>query len=532
MKGSASAAVVVAIVLATGTVALWLAMSRSNVSQVARIAEAESYAARSQLVRNIDAVFNALRSVRTFWDAYGHLPREQWSSDAGIEFEHFEGIDMIVWDDPERDIRYVRTPEKPAFDYRPDDDEWAAYQELVGIARVSGSSGIIGPLMRDESYEFIVVAAEDGEASRLAARIDMTAMLSHFFEDESPGFAVQVHAADELIFERGTPAPDAPEAWVRSGLIRSTFGSLWRVTHLPTRTMVDSYSTNAIDLSLLLGLFVAVLMGTLTFENGRARSRAYAAERAERQIGEINRDLETIVANRTRELAARTTDLQTLTDSVAHDLRNPLNVLAVNIELLEDELASAGDAGERQKILDRMTPCISQMSEVLDRLLDLSTLANTTFERTTVDMQALTNDIYEDLIATETGSEVDFHVDDLPPANADETLTHIVLLNLLSNALKYSQGCDERRIRVGCERTDAETIYFVRDNGIGFDENQAEKIFNAFTRLDEDGDQDGIGLGLMLVRKVISRHAGRIWASGEPGKGATFYFTLEAAPAG
>lgn len=525
MKASTVAAFVLSGVLALGTVLLWMAMREANEQQVARLAEAESYASRSQLVRNVDTLLGALRSVRLFWQAYGHQPVEQWSSDAGIELDHFSGISMILWNDPVRDIRYVRTQDKPVLDYRPGDEEWASYVELRNLAQRVQSAGIIGPRPLDDGgFEFIIIVAAGEDSGQLAARVNVGRMLDNFLADESPGFAIQVHAADQLIYERGEASPDAPEDWVRTGMIRNDFGTVWEVTHLPTNAMLDSYSRTAIDLTLLLGLVVAILMGTLTYENSRARSRAEAAERAEMAVIEVNRNLEDIVEHRTLELKARTTDLQTLTDSVAHDLRNPLNVLAVNIELLEDELDPSDNT--QQNVLRRISPCIEQMTEVLDRLLDLSTLANSTFERESVDMGSLVQDTWDDLMATEEDQDVTLELQTLPAADADETLTKVLVLNLLSNALKYSRGVENRVVQVGSQPAGTGAIYFVRDNGVGFDDEQSDKIFNAFTRLDEDSEQDGIGLGLMLARKVILRHEGRIWAEGKSGEGATFFFAL------
>lgn len=518
----------VAAVLGAATIMLWISMERSAVRQVARIAEAESYVARSQLVRNIDTVLAALRSVRTYWVAFGHLPQDQWATDAGIELEHLSGIDVILWDDPTGDARYMYTPDRPTFSYRPDENEWASYGELLETARNFKGAGIIGP-MRKSGGDFqmiVIVSGRDLQSGRLVAIIDIDRMLDRFLHDESAGVAVEVFSGDELIYQRGSADPAAPEEWVRGGLIRSSFGTLWRVVHSPTTDMLEYYSAHGTPLILILGLLVAFLMGTLTFENGRARNRAKVAELAEARVSELNRNLEALVADRTKELSARTADLQTLTDSVAHDLRNPLNVLAVNIELLEDSIGPSADSQERRKILERLSPCINQMTDVLDRLIGLSTLANATFERRHIDMKKLVQTVIDDVSATEPDPAVTFEVGDLPAADADRTLTHVLILNLIGNALKYTRDCGHRYVHVGHDVQGDEVIYFIKDNGIGFDADQAEKIFTAFTRLDENSERDGIGLGLTLAKRVIARHGGRIWAESESGKGATFFFVL------
>ena len=457
------------------------------------------------------------------------MPRDQWASDAGVELEHFSGIDLIVWSDPSDEVRFARTPENPRFDYRPGDEEWQSYVELVTRARQVVGNRMLGPFERDDGskyLEIVVAGRNPGDAATLAAIVDVGRMFDAFLTEESPGFAVQVFADDELLYSRGTAdAGDAPESWTRDGLIRSSFGTLWRVVHLPTADMVDSFSSPAVDLSLLLGLIVAVLLGTLVYENGRARTRAFAAERAEARVSDLNRALEHLVEYRTKELAERSADLQTLTDSVAHDLRNPLNNMSVNIQLLEEQFA-AELGPEGKTVLERLPPCIGQMTDVLDRLLGLSTVANATFERERVSMKDLAESTFADLAAVEPSIPVNFIVGEIPDADADPTLTHILLTNLLSNALKYSRESVDRTIRVEAMQAGNETIYSVSDNGIGFRAGQAERIFDAFERGTDNHAEEGLGLGLTLARKVVSRHEGRIWAVSEPGEGATFFFTL------
>ncbi|MDX1480997.1 MAG: ATP-binding protein [Woeseiaceae bacterium] len=521
-------AVIVGLVLSVGTIALWANLVESNEQQVARIAEAESYAARSQLIRNFDTLLAALRGVRIYWYAFGHLPEDQWASDAGVELEHFEGIRMILWDDPQRGIRYVRTDENPTFNYRPGDEEWASYQELLERARSAENDVVLGPFRNNGRYELeiVVTGRADDRTGKLAAIVDIDRMLDAFLVDESPGFAIRIFDGDVEIYARGEPARDSPESWIREGRIRSSFDTLWLVRHLPTRDMLRSFSTPGVDLTLLLGLIVAVLMGSLIFENHRARSRAVAAEIAEAKVNEMNRSLEDVVERRTRMLAERTSDLQTLADSVAHDLRNPLNTLSVNIELLEDSLEETADDDVRTTI-GRLSPCIDQMTGVLDRLLGMTTVAYSTFERVPLNMNELVEEIGEDLRASDSGPPIELVVADLPQAMADRTLTEILLINLLGNALKYTRNKPRREISVDADIEDGVTVYRVSDNGVGFDEKQAERIFEAFTRLDDADTSEGIGLGLSLARKVIARHKGRIWAESSPGEGAMFCFTLE-----
>jgi signal transduction histidine kinase len=515
------------LLLGLGTIGLWSSLQRTNEEQVARIAEAESYAARSQLVRNVETMLTAMQNTRAYWSTFGHLPKDQWAADAGVELDHFKGIEMILWDDPDHNVRYARTKENPRFDYVPGDEEWHSYQKLLARARGASGYHLLGPFTSGtgaQTYEIVLAGVGSGNSGVLLALVDVDAMLGAFLADESPGFAVHVETGDVTIYERGEPARKAPQSWNRSGQIRLSFGPLWTVAHKPTDDMVETFKSPEIDLALLLGLVISALIATLIFENGRSKSRAMAAEIAETKIGELNRDLERQVRERTEELEQRNSDLQMLTDSVAHDLRNPLNSISVNTQLLEfvhsEKLGEDGMA-----VLRRVLPNVHQMLVVLDRLQGLSRIANSTFEREQIKMRDLVISIANDLKAAEPVPPIRIDVRDLPDVHADKKLVEILLVNLLGNAFKYTRHCESRRIIVDASVVGGETVYSVEDNGVGFDPGEAVVIFDAFVRLDKTSNQ-GAGLGLTLAKRVVLRHGGRIWAVGRPGEGAVFNFTL------
>jgi signal transduction histidine kinase len=528
-------ALFVVVTVAIGTFALWSALSRGNEQQIARIAEAESYAARSQLIRSTEALISALHNIRTYWTANGRLEPARWPGAEGIEMTSLAGVTLLLWDDPVSGTRFLRTPESRGFTYRPTDEEWERFGSLTGRARSLEQNAIVGPYEAADGsawFEVYLVAKDEGVSGHLVALVDARQALERMLLDVSPGYAIRVVAKDMVLYERGRPATGAPADWTRSGLIRSSLGSLWTVEHRPTATLVATIDSPAVDLVLLLGLFISVLLGTLVYENGRARSRAAAAEAAELKLAELNRNLEENIADRTRQLRDRTLDLQTLADSVAHDLRNPLNSLSVNAQLLE-ERARHELSPESMRVLERFTPSVNQMANILDRLLGLSEVAHATFGREPIDMQELVGEIAEDLSGAEPPPPVRFLIDEqLPEAFADPTLVHMLLTNLLANAIKYTRSRESRIVTVGSEVHERGTVYYVADNGIGFDQDHADSIFGAFNRLDKASSSEGIGLGLTIAHRVVERHDGRIWAEGRAGEGATFYFELgtEAAP--
>jgi len=521
--------VFVGVVVAIGTVRVWNSLADYNREQIARIAESESYAARSQLVRNLERVIAALESAQVFWNTYGQLPRRQWTSDADIEMAKIAGVSTILWDDPGNKVRFARTADNPVFDFRPDDLEWLDYKPLLERARQTSENTMSGPYL-DESgrpyFEIYLVENESQGGGRLIALVDAEICLANLLMDESPGYAVDVIWKDVPLYSRGEAAKDIPLSWTREGMIESSLGAFWRVVHAPTQELADTLEPPSIDFILLLGLIIAVLMATLTSESWRAYSRAHAAEVAEKSLAELNRDLEHEIDLRTRELAHRNEDLQTIADSVAHDMRNPLNGIALNLQLLEEKNADLLDKSSLD-ILQRISPAVDQMAAILDRMLGMSRAAHSTFSREPLDMNALVKETFDELTANEPPPRVSLELADLPAVDADEMLVKMLLTNLLSNALKYTREKEKRRIQVNYEAQDGVTVYRITDNGIGFDQQSTERMFEAFKRLDSSKATAGIGLGLAIVARVVGRHGGRIWAKGIPGEQASFYFSLE-----
>lgn len=511
------------------TIAIWYVLEAHQAEQITRISEAESYAARSRLVRNIDTFLRALSNVQAYWSRFGRLPRGQWASDAGIEVDHFAGVELIAWDDPGHSIRYLYTSQHPAFDYRPTDEEWARYESLLSKAAGTTGEQMLGPFTGDagNTYYEVCIAPSKPDEGTLIAVVDADEALGHLLKDDSPGYAITVTWDDVPLYRRGEPAPDLSPEWVRTGLIENRMGTLWEVRHSPTDALAESLRTPAVPAVLYAGIAISILLGMLVFETSRANRRAASALSAEHRLSEMNRALEQQVARRTRELEERSADIVTISDSVAHDLRNPLNSISTNAELLEQQFEDAlGEDG--LSILRQIHHCVGATTEILDRLLRLSVVSHFTFSRERLDMTELVSDAFDELSPTEPPPAVEFVLHDLPDANADPDLVPVLLFNLLSNALKYTRQKDRRRIEVGAETGGECTTYFVRDNGVGFDTESAGRLFRAFERLDEHDDTEGLGLGLDIAARIISRHGGLIRAEGERGRGATFYFTLGA----
>jgi signal transduction histidine kinase len=224
-------------------------------------------------------------------------------------------------------------------------------------------------------------------------------------------------------------------------------------------------------------------------------------------------------------------DLESFAHSVSHDLRTPLR-LTNNIAhlLLRDHGAHlSADAIEKiHAILDSTR----QMGKLIEDLLTFSRVSREPLKKRRVDVRRLACEALEQLRADQQGLDAEVVIDDSPPCRADRALLKQVFLNLLANALKFRCPNEKAEIRVGFTQADGETVYFVRDNGVGFDMDHSESIFLAFHRLHKAAGFEGSGVGLALVKRIVERHDGRIWAEGETGRGATLYFTLGGKSAG
>jgi PAS domain S-box-containing protein len=244
---------------------------------------------------------------------------------------------------------------------------------------------------------------------------------------------------------------------------------------------------------------------------------------AEERIQILNRNLEQHVAN----LTAANRDLDAFTYSLAHDLRAPLRHIHgfANI-LMQDWNEKIDDEGKRY--LGKIVKSSREMGVMVDDLLNFARLGRVELQRTLVDLSQMVEEVKHQLEPDTQGRSIQWEVGQLPTVAGDPALLRQVLVNLLSNAVKYTSKEQNAQIKIGSGNGGNEITVFVRDNGAGFEMKYAEKLFRVFQRLHRAEEFEGTGVGLANVRRIIERHGGRIWAEGEPGKGATFYFSLPA----
>ncbi len=296
------------------------------------------------------------------------------------------------------------------------------------------------------------------------------------------------------------------------------------VHHAQVLVWVSFFSASLLDLFLLAAaaeLLIRIL-----------RDRQTLSERSA-EIALLNTDLEKRVELRTRELETSNKELEAFSYSVSHDLRAPLRTIDGFSLALQEDFADKLTV-EGQDYINRVRSGVQRMGSLIDALLQLSRVTRTELQHEDIDLSQMATLVYQELKSAEPARSVTFFAHPGLHAHGDSRLLRNVLENLIGNALKFTSKVENPRIefggRPGSGELAGKTVYFIQDNGAGFDMQYVDRLFTAFQRLHGDRDFKGSGIGLATVSRIIRRHHGTIGATSEPGKGARFYFTLADSP--
>ena len=388
------------------------------------------------------------------------------------------------------------------------------YERLAAAAK-SYQQSIAAAVAADATQSHDLAELNDHVGRRLALLSDVTAL----YDENGLSSARELIASDEGAREMAA--------------IQTVTG---RMDNRAEEVLLQREATLARTRQLTLGsllLTLAVAAGIfLTLFRGISREMSARAD-ADRALRERNREilaLNSALEQRAAEVEAANTELESFSYSVSHDLRAPLRHIDGYIEMLTEE------AGERlgaqaRRYLNVIADSSRQMSALIEDLLAFSRTGRTELHMGRVDLDALLQEVVENLEMVTRGRNIKWEIAPLPAVTGDYSMLRQVFANLLGNAIKYTRPRELAHIEVGCaEDEDGKSVFFVRDDGVGFDMQHAGKLFGIFQRLHRAAEFEGTGIGLANVRRIIARHGGRVWAHAEPDRGATFYFSLRRGP--
>lgn len=440
-----------------------------------------------------------------------------------------------------------------------------------------------GPLMRQDTTLFIAIAAASGgveehgggivqQVSRLnlsnrtrttltgLAGGDVILLFGNATGDPWTDFAGIVPAPPQVVLTSRTPV-----RYERGEMMRASAapvpGTPWVVVaQLPNRLVAAparAYLLTMAPISLAI-VFVGALLAwwgsrRLTIPLGDLTSAAEAIAagdlgrqvpvRRSDEIGRLGRSFNTMadqvsrshqhleaqVSQRTQALESSNAELESFSYSVSHDLRAPLRAIHGFARILLEDHGTRLDP-EAQRLLGVIDQNTRRMGQLIDDLLAFSRLGRTEISTGRVDMQELARAVADEIGRAEVtrNGGLTIEVDPLPPAQGDRALLRQVMSNLLQNAAKFTRDRADARIQIGSRPNGSQTVYFVKDNGAGFDPRYADKLFGVFQRLHSVEEFEGTGVGLAIVKRIVQRHGGTVWAEGRLEQGATFYFSLPA----
>jgi len=404
---------------------------------------------------------------------------------------------------------------------------------LVDLGDASGTRLLSEALTLERQYRQFTVLCQQAMLSRQVGNIDKAAAQADVVIDKlmKEGLIPNIHTSLE-IGTRDIQRLSSLAGWQGIGLVFAgallVIGTLIASLRGIFRTFATlEEGTSAItagDLGHRINLPPSTELGRLA---ASFNTMTDTLQRSRTDLEQLNTELEQRVQERTAQLATVNADLRLFSSSVSHDLRTPLSAISGYSQLI---LLEQGDSLSPavKTSLQHIVESAAEMSSIIDALLKLGRITEKEIGHSSVDLTLLATHIAADLKARSFGRQIIVEIEDGMTVQGDEQLLRLALENLLGNAWKFTAHRDEARITVASRSDEGgATVYYVQDNGAGFDMGQAGELFKPFSRLHTDEEFGGTGIGLATVQRIIARHGGRIWAEGAPDSGATFFFTLE-----
>jgi signal transduction histidine kinase len=402
---------------------------------------------------------------------------------------------------------------------------------------------LVGPLLAGDGRSILALqvqaVAEGTPRPGVFAIFDIRRLVEDLFDRHALGFAIRLSASGREVYARDWPSADGRSSRLKTESVVLPDREPWQLELAPAGGVGLAHWDEGPAIALATGLLASALIaaavhyGTLAWRRDRMLRRVNSAleqqivdtRRGEGELRELSAALEARVAERTRELNETIVELETFNYSVSHDLRGQLGSVINFAAILEEDYSERLDATAKD-YLQRIVKSASSAVSMMDALLAFSRSGRADLHKIDLDMKRLATEAAQELTVGFPELKCAVTVGDLPSVYADEKMMRLIFTNLIGNACKFARPGEGAQVEIGGEVGSNENIYFVRDQGIGFDMRYAEKLFTVFERLHASEGLEGHGVGLAIVARMVRRHGGRYWAEGAVGKGATFFFTV------
>lgn len=538
VEGLGPAAILVILVLGSAlSLLLWTTLSRNRELEVERQTQWYATAIGDVVEAEFERLVVSARRRAQLWAVGAFVSNEEtWRKDVDIFLAENPGLLAVLRADSNWEMAGTTEGKQILREVLP--EARRTYAEV-------DSEFVAGPFPTTDGLDVFALqvrASSDATDTRSVFGVfDARQMIDRVVATRAPGYGVAVRSEMYEIYSRA-PAPGASTARpdsTKSGTVAIPGGNPWVLEVWPEPGSMLMSPERGPAIALAGGLLLSALMaaavhfGTLAWRRERMLRRANAAlevqiddtRRGQGELRELSAALERRVAERTAELNDTIVDLETFNYSVSHDLRGPLGAVINFAAILQEDYADKIDATGKD-YLQRIVGSASNAVSMMDALLAFSRSGRSELHKVDLDMQRVVKEVCRELAANTPNLLCDVKIGDLPVAFADETMMRFVFTNLIGNACKFTRPGESPRVEVGGHLGANEIVYFVRDEGIGFDMRFAEKLFRVFERLHAAEGYGGHGVGLAIVARMVRRHGGRVWAQGAVGKGATFSFTV------
>ena len=499
---------------------------RSNVSAIA-----------ARVRRNV----TDLRELAKYWQLYGLGDRAAWRFDVSLFLDEHRGISWISWVGRDSSDFRVAAQDTTVV---PDTVVVAMARESVHqpagteISSIESESGffVSVPVRTPEDSVGVLFAGLRADSIIIATSGPLQSILA--LEVRSPG--------GRRICSIGTPAAESPEWMIVQENLESPTGETWILEYRPTTAYFDFDRSHTSQFFLWAGILLSAALGALAFQFMRLREfskaltganreldyRLRELSRADERLRESNIQLEKNVQQRTAQLNEAVEEISAFGHSISHDLRSPIGAIMNFAAVLEEDYGERLN-GEGMRILGRIRNSGQTATYLLDRLVQYLWAGRKEPERTQLDMNEVARAAWAEARSGDAAAAgVEFEMGTLPAAHGDPELLHRVFVNLFGNALKYTRNREERHIEVTGFQEDGWCTYAVADDGVGFQPEDGQHLFQPFRRLHGSKSFEGSGLGLAITAKIVRRHGGKVWAESDGIRGARFFFTLPCAEDG